>query len=167
MTEKITLFDLASNLRQARIKGYAGGGKHRKLESGLKFFSYGSKASFLYEDYYTELFTPGSFAGAEVEYFQDQPVWYMIYCGAMFLPDAHDSKLVQKVNNFHKECLRYELQMSRDAKTDFRPRVVYQCSGNIKDIRRFGGNEMIKAEEIPVFYGYFIGGVINKVLFKD
>ena len=114
-------------LKEARLKGYAGGGEFKKFESGFKIFRYSNRMKFSYEDKYINLFTPETFAGEEIVYFQDIPVWYMVYSGGMLPEYSFNTVLVKSVMCFLKECLVIELEAYRDPKKEFWPINTYLC----------------------------------------
>lgn len=174
------LSQLDSFLREARLKGYAGGGEYAE-ESGEKVFKYVARGC-LYEDRYRPLHTLESFAGEEVVYWAAQQVWYMIYSGGMVAPFGGDKALVKSAMRFLKEnVLLPVLQKESDPIKEFWPRgpvimVVpygkdsrfsYRCYVEHNNIRGFRGLEVITLEEdLPsnrradIFVHTFCGGVM-------
>jgi hypothetical protein len=178
-----SLAEIASSLKEVRLKGFAGGGEFEKLESGFKRFRDNSKEGLYYEDRYIELLTPETFAGEEIFLVLDRLAWYMVYSGGMLPEYAADSDFVTSVMDFLKECLVIGLEAEKDPETDFWPRgplglrkpdhiivnrkpsiLLYRCSVMGHGIRRFSGREMIKITEEEgfiekdVFVCTFFGG---------
>jgi len=193
MKDRISLIELLFFLNETRLKGYAGKGEFKKLESGFKIFKHGSRTGFSYEDKYINLSMPETFAGEEIVCFMDYPVWYMIYSGGMLPLYANDSLFVKEVTRFLRKCLVAGLRTDRDPKTDFWPRgpmmpakierfalffdeepifLTYSCFVvEEKNIQNFHGCEIIRVNKKgdkgrDVFVHTFYGGVVDDTLFS-
>ena len=139
MKKKTDLKEAMVKLWEARKKGYAGGGIYTKLACGETMYRDGSRTGYWYEDRYLKLFSPETFAGVEILFYQDAYFWRMVYAGGMQYPYALDKGFTAEVYKFLKDCLRNSLETAPGA-VIFLPRgpQIHHSAISACYKRRFG-----------------------------
>lgn len=125
------LLRMAAFLREARRKGYAGGGKYETLCDDCKVFTY-DRGLFSYRDKYCRLFLSGVCSGGELLSLSISGEansggafeWQMTYSWLINSKFLGNDALMKEVWGFHRECLMIELEdgENKDPEMDFWPR---------------------------------------------
>lgn len=151
--ENINFEELKKFIAEARRNTYAGEEKPIKkaLLNGSCQLEY-KKGEYFYRDIY---FTgKDNFIGQEVVYFNDKPIWSMVYCG---------SSEPSKVSNFLKKSLLSLAEKCRfNEKCEFEEsNFRYENKGQ-GTLEQFGGEEQIFIKEKRVYKLNYHGGLISK-----
>lgn len=164
---KINLDELAQFIVEGKRRGFAGGGKYRKMKDGSMYFSFPEfpTGKFHYEDrYWRGTQAPGYELVSWVE--NDQGLWFMSYCGGMLPKFQRNKKLTEKAFEFLKKMLLRVTPEKPFRGPDFDPGIGgdFMYENHVTgDIKRFGrGHEFInsKSFEDEVFSQDYHGGLI-------
>lgn len=151
--ENINFEELKRFIAEARRNTYAGEGKpvEKTLLNGSCQLEY-KKGEYFYRDIY---FTgKDNFIGQEVVYFNDKPIWSMVYCGSSEPPEVTNF-LKKSLSTLSEKC-RFNEKCEFE-ENDFR----YENEGE-GTLEQFHGEETISVKEEKVYRLRYQGGLISK-----
>ncbi len=149
--------ELKEFLSEARKNTWAGNlGKNESGRTGSEGIFIFEKDGLRYED---EYFGRARFQGEEIVYFQDKPIWGMVYCGG--IPFGVDVNKTEEFDFLKKALLERSDTARISGKTEFQdPKRTYLCE--IKgDLDNFSGKEIIKHKNVITHEVIFLGGNIK------
>lgn len=154
----VDLPKLARFLAKAKRATYAAQGDDASVPSvlpGSKQLEYAS-GPLSYRDIY---FGSAHFAGQEVVYLEEEPVWSMVYCGGV--TEASEIS-TSEVYTFLRQALRSvtEEWPFRGPSTFELGRFKY-CNGICGDIAAFSGIERIEKDGQEIYRLHYTGGTLR------
>lgn len=145
--------ELKNFIAEARKYTYAGGGK----AVGNPFLTGSYQLEFRKGDYfYRDIYFAGkkNFAGQEVVYLRQKPIWSMVYCGFAEPPEATDF-LKKSLLNLAEKCRFYEECEFEEGE------FKYENEGE-GTMEQFHGKESISIDKEKVYKLRYQGGSILK-----
>lgn len=151
--ENVDFGELKKFIAESRRNTYAGEGKRVEtpLLSDSRQLEY-KNGKYFYRDIYFD--GEDNFAGQEVIYIGDRPVWAMVYCGSAE-PDEMTGFLKKSLTQLSEKCRFGGVAEFQEGK--FR----YKDNGN-GSMQRFDGQEMMFIKEKDVYKLIYSGGLIFK-----
>lgn len=156
----VSLAELRLFLVEAKSQTYAAEDRSAAappLLRGSQRFAY-QKGSWLYEDAY---FGSTYFAGQEVVYYLEQPVWSMVYAGGIIL-SALSAEEIQAIYAFLRTALRrIEPENPYRGPAFFQQGLYAYETLPHGELARFWGSEVILRQGITIYTLHYAGGLLR------
>ncbi|MFA4952630.1 MAG: DUF5680 domain-containing protein [Candidatus Pacearchaeota archaeon] len=161
---EIDLKELSKFLVGAKKNCYAGNGEEKRLSDGSKILTF-QEGNFHYEDNYDGFYQA---PGRELVRWKNengQRIWQMSYCGGMNPEYFRNKKFSEDVFRFLKIALgrvSEEMPFRGPEQYEWNINGWNYSSNIIGDVKRFIGNEFIKAPSEDILFSLdFIGGLFT------